>query len=515
MFCDKLRNLKLRLKSMVAPPPACRVCSSRKHERETSLDMTRLGFALTYLCSSSLVHRPLLLINHLISSSSLFSSTHSVSARTFHHTMATRRRSLRLLNEVSTFLKCGQCGDNFPEHKSIMKHLITHLKPCSISLRRLSDEKILAFTAKKAGGDSKAVQEPDSEPLPKRRRSLRSRKSVEDVVAVKTVTGPVSESEQLCDGIVEIRDATVCDVVDAVKKSDTLLEVGDKVICDAIEVDEIVKTNQKAKAKKKSDYSLIEEGVHNSCLVYFDLETSGLANQSEILEIAAICKKQEFTTYCTPTLPLNGFASAINNITFSNGQLYYRKNPVKSIKIAEALIKFMDYLKELPGRGKLVLVAHNAKFDAKFLLKFVIANGLQAEFSSLVKGFVDTIPMFRRYYPTCASYKQKFLVERYLPRTCNYYDAHNALADVTYLQKLYDALMKEHMTPENILEFSFTTSSALAKSASANTVPNTISKTVENVDIKVKPPPKKKTAVKRTKRAILQTISCVKRNKSI
>jgi DNA polymerase III epsilon subunit-like protein len=72
--------------------------------------------------------------------------------------------------------------------------------------------------------------------------------------------------------------------------------------------------------------------------------------------------------------------------------------------------------------------------------------------------------MFKVHCPGLPSYKQKYLVDEYLA-TATSYDAHNALADVLYLRELFNQMLATRIQTGELNSYSYTTKSALDKSA--------------------------------------------------
>ena len=174
--------------------------------------------------------------------------------------------------------------------------------------------------------------------------------------------------------------------------------------------------------------------------VVFDLETGGLRYlEHDILQISAVCGDKEFNAYVEPTRPISREASNVNKLTHVNGQLHYKRNPVETIPITDALQQFMDFLQEIP---KPIPVGHYSKqFDLPFLRFYLKENNMWETFLSVVVGYVDTWIVFRQEFPNRTSYKQVDLVRGLLGEE---YEAHSALEDVRALQKL-SKLVKEKL----------------------------------------------------------------------
>ena len=147
--------------------------------------------------------------------------------------------------------------------------------------------------------------------------------------------------------------------------------------------------------------------------VFFDLETGGLRYlEHDILQISAICGDNEFNAYVEPTRPISREASNVNKFTHVNGQLHYKRNPVETVPITDALQQFMEFLQEIP---KPILVGHySKKFDLPFLRFYLKENGMWETFLSVVVGYVDTWIVFRQEFPNRTSYKQVDLVRSLL-----------------------------------------------------------------------------------------------------
>lgn len=248
----------------------------------------------------------------------------------------------------------------------------------------------------------------------------------------------------------------------------TILEVVQEY-SDRLVVKEIEKKRTEGKhepnlesIKASGESEFIKEPIDVAQFVFFDLETGGLSTQkADILEIAAITNDgQPFRTYVEPVRRINPMASKVNHITFRDGKLMFRGKVVPSLSLNDALCHFFDWLKKVGNGRKVVLVAHNSKFDSRFLVHFLLQEGFENIFLKTVAGFMDTIPMFKKINANLASYRQDFLVSKFLPKD-NDYDAHSALSDVRYLRRLFNQELVTKMT--DFSEFSYTSSHALQK----------------------------------------------------
>lgn len=169
-------------------------------------------------------------------------------------------------------------------------------------------------------------------------------------------------------------------------------------------------------------------------VVIYDLETSGFAPfptmspRHKILQICAyrIDTGQTFDAYVNPgMIGIPPQSTAIHRITYEH---------VKGCKYIDCVME--DLIEKLDLRDKEVeLVAHNnALFDELVLKKEL--NQLAPNIT-----FWDTLPFLRKAYPKLASYKLERL-HKYFYNT-DLKDAHNAIADVLALAKIY----KDHILP--------------------------------------------------------------------
>ena len=166
-------------------------------------------------------------------------------------------------------------------------------------------------------------------------------------------------------------------------------------------------------------------------ICFFDLETTSLKDNCEILQIAAItsAEGQEFNAYVIPDGDISPNASAVNGFTKRGNTIFLRGSPVTAIPLKEALVQFVKWLESF--KSEICIVGHNIEtFDVKHLFKAGKSNGI--DFHHIV-GFVDTLPLFRSEYPDEESYSQSNLFKRFINES---YLAHDALEDVRALSKL-------------------------------------------------------------------------------
>lgn len=161
--------------------------------------------------------------------------------------------------------------------------------------------------------------------------------------------------------------------------------------------------------------------------IAFDLETTGtVPGVDQIVEIGAVCfqdgeVESVFSTLVDPQRSIPPGASAVNGIT--DDML------VGQPKIEQLLPAFADFCKDLP------LVAHNAPFDAQFLI-----SDVKRFESPAPRGIIlDSLPISRKVFPGLANYKLGTLVQHLkIPST----GFHRAEEDATYCGKLFLELLK-------------------------------------------------------------------------
>lgn len=171
----------------------------------------------------------------------------------------------------------------------------------------------------------------------------------------------------------------------------------------------------------------IRKDEYLASYVIFDLETTGLSKEDEIIEIGAIKvvngnEIASFEELVKPNNPIPPFATIINGIT--NEMVKNARN------ITEVLVDFLSFIKGFS------LVGHNiSSFDIPFLkrvseekLNIIIEN-----------DYVDT-----KYY---AQYRVSDIENYQLGTVCkyfdiNYSDAHRALADCRMNKECYERLAK-------------------------------------------------------------------------
>ena len=173
----------------------------------------------------------------------------------------------------------------------------------------------------------------------------------------------------------------------------------------------------------------------NPTKVFFDLETTSLQRDCDIVQLSAVTEHASFNAYVLPTKPISQNATEITGLEVRDSKLYYKKTQVTAITISECLEQFIDWCQQ---KQRVLLVAHNCKvFDAPRLVNHVEKCDKLEAFSKAVVGFSDTLSAFKNVYKgEMKGFSQGNLVKTILQKD---YEAHNALDDAILLQELVNA----------------------------------------------------------------------------
>ena len=153
--------------------------------------------------------------------------------------------------------------------------------------------------------------------------------------------------------------------------------------------------------------NLISESVSNVTsdvlYVFVDTETTGINHEKdEILQIAATSNKSLkpcFNQYILPSCPMGKDVTQLNGLCMHKGNLQWNRKAVCADHcgaILENFLAYLDELKQLFRIESLVIVAHLASFDMKFLCVQFFKYDLWERFKEMVCGIVDTLDIFRK-----------------------------------------------------------------------------------------------------------------------
>lgn len=181
-----------------------------------------------------------------------------------------------------------------------------------------------------------------------------------------------------------------------------------------------------------------------SVFIAFDIETTGLSPLSDrIIELSAVryenCSPCEtFSTLINPQRHIPDSAFSVNHIT---------DNDVKDAPLEkEAIEKFCNFIGKCALQGDIVLVAHNALFDIKFLLHAFSRSGIDANLR-----FDDTLYLARELKLGLPNNKLQTLAEHYGVIQEN---AHRAEDDARTCGEIFIKLLQTK-ADEHTAKFSF------------------------------------------------------------
>uniref|UniRef100_UPI00398EFA46 protein PML-like isoform X3 n=1 Tax=Pristiophorus japonicus TaxID=55135 RepID=UPI00398EFA46 len=178
-------------------------------------------------------------------------------------------------------------------------------------------------------------------------------------------------------------------------------------------------------------------------LVFFQLQTTGMGKDCEIVQVAAVSGERIFVKYILPNRPILAGAAAINGLQVMDGVLCLREVPQPTCSLAEAMAAFLQFLQSL---DRPLLAGHNIWVrDCQIVYKAWGDLFMKDQFARCVTGFLDTLWLAREIVPRSEvkNYRLNHLVSAYVGEFC---PADGALDNVRALQELYSALKP---TPEH------------------------------------------------------------------
>ena len=179
--------------------------------------------------------------------------------------------------------------------------------------------------------------------------------------------------------------------------------------------------------------------------LFIDLETTGFdPKYRNILQISAVSNLNEhdiFNEYLLPVGKISKGASDLTNLNMRKGKLYHGDKLLTVVDKKTGLVRIVNYLQSLKQQyGAIIVVGHNVAFDLRFLYNKLKDKCLWVEFESSVSGVVDSLQLFREYYPGRDKYSLTCLAEHF---TGDRYLGHNSLDDAKMLKNL-SALIHEY-----------------------------------------------------------------------
>ncbi|XP_033759536.1 LOW QUALITY PROTEIN: uncharacterized protein LOC117341782 [Pecten maximus] len=112
-------------------------------------------------------------------------------------------------------------------------------------------------------------------------------------------------------------------------------------------------------------------------LIFFDLETTGLARTSDIIQIAAVCGKEQLNRYMAPTRTISLEASQATGLTYIGGTLKHNGHVVQTTTQKAGLENFLKFLNKFTDP---ILIGHNIQnFDIPILINQLKKSSLETE----------------------------------------------------------------------------------------------------------------------------------------
>lgn len=170
--------------------------------------------------------------------------------------------------------------------------------------------------------------------------------------------------------------------------------------------------------------------------IAFDVETTGrVAGVHRIIELGAVLfqngeVESVFSTLIDPKIPIPADATAVNGIT---NEMVQGKPSIESL-----LEPFTEFCGDTP------LVAHNAPFDAQFLISDYTKNDLPTP-----RGLIfDTLPMARKVFPGLGNYRLGTIVQHLKLSSQDVF--HRAEEDATYCGRVFLSILQRLSSPGQI-----------------------------------------------------------------
>lgn len=187
---------------------------------------------------------------------------------------------------------------------------------------------------------------------------------------------------------------------------------------------------------------------HDYLFLAFDTETTGLARNSELLQIA--CTSHDgtcsFSTFLLPEKQAIADSSTkVHGISvqYRNGTkvLMKRGAQLSAVSQRQGLNEFCRFLEQQKEKRNLVIIAHNGdRFDFPILLNALSASSLLDEFLSYQVIFLDSLKLIstemKQKSSPITSLKSKSLSDVYEFLLNEKFDAHDAREDVAALARI-------------------------------------------------------------------------------
>lgn len=183
-------------------------------------------------------------------------------------------------------------------------------------------------------------------------------------------------------------------------------------------------------------------------LLYLDTETTGLTDNSAIVQIAGAIEIDNkvvewFNVRCKPHKGADISQSALDTIGLTIEELNKEQEPEKALKELEGI--FLKYINKYDKNDKLIMICHNFPFDFRMLYNF---------YARLDNKFLGSFINFKLNVCTLNLIKSlqvigilPMLENNKLETWCKHFNvslenAHDALEDIRATREVYKNLVK-------------------------------------------------------------------------
>ena len=162
-----------------------------------------------------------------------------------------------------------------------------------------------------------------------------------------------------------------------------------------------------------------------------------------------------FNIYIIPKQPIDASASSVTGLTRIGRQLFLNGTEISSASRKFSFLKTLEFLRSL-GK-KVILIAHNCKFDYNHFIHAAKELSLIDELSEIILGFCDSIPLFEEALPNRQNKFNLSDLGKDLLNT-SMSAAHNAMFDKDILEMLcikyidFNNFIKTKLTINKIIE---------------------------------------------------------------
>ena len=102
------------------------------------------------------------------------------------------------------------------------------------------------------------------------------------------------------------------------------------------------------------------------CHISFDVETTSLDDDNEIVQLSAVTENSSYNRYVVPETPILSHASKVTGLTVVGNSLMLKGAPVPTVSIYDCLSDFILWVQTF--KKPMLLDGHNVQFDSKALV---------------------------------------------------------------------------------------------------------------------------------------------------